>query len=73
MLFEEYVTGGQIAEKLRVKQKEGKQFSRMRFLSVRSVSLFFQCWHSFAMILFGLEQTIACYITLCGFNLGPHG
>jgi len=40
MLFEEYVTGGQIAEKLRVKQKEGKQFSRMRFLSVRSVSLF---------------------------------
>jgi len=39
MLFEEYVTG-QIAEKLRAKQKEGKQFSRMRFLSVRSVSLF---------------------------------
>lgn len=61
ILFEEYVTV-QIAEK-RVKQKEGKQFSRMRFLSVRFVSLFpmlaFLCYD---LVQIGTNNCLLYYI-----------
>lgn len=61
ILFEECVTV-QIAEK-RVKKKEGKQFSRMRFLSVRFVSLFpmlaFLCYD---LVLIGTNNCLLYYI-----------